>query len=124
EVAKTQYYNEEYDAAISALETMLEEDMSHAYFEEVKRESEELLEAIKKEKEAAIQAAEEEEKKQKEAEEEVAEERKKPEEEEQPATPGIGEFAGYWLNTEENIACHMTSSYMACAMPYSDFITH
>lgn len=32
------------------------------------------------------------------------------------------DFTGYWLGG--NIACHITESYIACAAPYSDFITH
>lgn len=119
EEAKKQYDSEEYDDAIVILEAVLEEEMEHTFFEQVKLDFEDLLEEVKAAKEEAILAAEEEEKRK------VEEEAKQKQEEEQKASAqGIGELAGYWLNKENNIACHITSSYMHCAMPYSDFITH
>lgn len=110
EEAKKKYDSEEFDEAIDQLEKILAEDMEHAFLKQLKVDIENLLEEVQEAKESAILAAEEEEQKQ--------------EEEQKVSDQAIGEFAGYWLNDENNISCHITSSYMHCAMPYSDFITH
>ncbi|MEI3612436.1 hypothetical protein [Pseudogracilibacillus sp. SO30301A] len=105
EEAKKKYDNEEYDTAIETLERILVEDIDHIFFTQLKLDVENLLAEVQAAKDAAILAAKE-------------------EEQMVVSDEGIGEFAGYWLNEDNNISCHITSAYMHCAMPYSDFITH
>lgn len=116
--------NEEVVDGIELLEEVLTEDFDHIVFEDMKTDFETLLaeaqlrhaEIEKEREEAERKAAEEKAKKEaeelarKEAEEKAAEEAKQ-----------VADFTGYWLNDE--FACHMTTTYVTCAMPYSDFIT-
>lgn len=62
---------------------------------------------VEEEKEAERQRKEAEEKKQK--------------EEEEKQKKQIGNFAGYYL-ADDNFACHITETYLHCALPESDYI--
>lgn len=117
--------NEEIVDLIEILEEALAEDLDHVIFEDVKKdleiqlvEAKSIQEKIEKEREEAERKAAEERAK-KEAEEKARHEAEKKAAEQ---AKQVADFTGYWLNDE--FACHMTTSYMTCAMPYSDFITY
>lgn len=121
--------DENVDDATEILENILGEDLKHRIFTEVKESAESLLkeaqsiqERIEKEREEELKR-EAEEKARKEAEEKA---RKEAEEKAKQAAAQqkkeIPNISGYWLNDE--LACHVTTTYITCAMPYSDFITY
>lgn len=113
--------DENVDDATEILENILGEDLKHRIFTEVKESAESLLkeaqsiqERIEKEREEELKR-EAEEKARKEAEEKA----KQAAAQQKKEIPNI---SGYWLNDE--LACHVTTTYITCAMPYSDFITY
>lgn len=87
--------------------------------EEIREEVEENVtteEIVEVEDVEEVDAAEEESEQDEDEETDLAEPTAEPEEDKRV------DFTGYWLGG--NIACHITESYITCAAPYSDFITH
>lgn len=113
---------EEVEEATQLINNILEEELEHAVFAQIKKRAESLLEEAqriqermeKERQEAERKAAEE--KARKEAEEKA---RKEAEHKKQAAN-----ITGYWLKVDEDLSCHVTTTYMTCALAYSDFITY
>lgn len=116
-LAKEQFDNEKYNDAIKMIEETLEQDLSHPVFASVKQKFDSLLEVAQQN--AEVQAAERKAAEQAEKERKEAEEKAKRE-----AEKGIGNAAGYWLKDDKGEACHITSTYWACAVAYSDVMFH
>ncbi|CAM4240395.1 hypothetical protein [Lederbergia lenta] len=141
ENAKKQLNEQAFDASIQTLEALLQQDLTHPFYKDVKQKITSFIEEVKIAKDKAAAEARAEEERQaalaKKAEEErMAAELKAKEEEErkaaklkaeaekkakEAASKDIGTLGGYWLN--DTMACHITSEYVACALAYSDFIT-
>lgn len=103
----------EYKDALAKIDEALEEDFSHASIQPFEDDFKKLHTDVQDAKEKADLEA----KKKKEEEKRLAKENKKEQEQEQ-----INKVLGYWLSADETMACHITESYIACAVKQSDVI--
>lgn len=115
-----------FEDATAVIDEALKHDFDHVYMEDLEANLQTLQTDLEKAEEKAVAEAKKkaEEKKQKEAEEKrKAEEEKKLAEEKAQAEKDqqqVNKVVGYWLTMDETMACHITESYMACAVAYSD----
>ncbi|MFA8437710.1 hypothetical protein [Pueribacillus sp. YX66] len=117
QTAKDQFDNEKYHDTIKVIEEVLKQDLSHPAFTGVKHKFESLLKTAKENVE--VKAVEQKERK---VAKKVKKERKKSEE--KLKEQGIGDAEGYWLSTDKSEACHITNTYWACAVAFSDVMFH
>lgn len=116
--AEQELADEAYETSLKTIEEVLAEDLSHAFYAEIKQDMESLQAEVILEQEQVNTAIK------KEAEEKAAA-AAKVEAEKKVASNDIGSLAGYWLNSnDETLACHFTNNYVACAVAYSDVITN
>lgn len=131
--ARDLLHAEQFDEAQQLLEDALDQELNHAYFNNIKQDLDTLLKDVMKAKEEAALVAQQEAEKKAEELKKAEEEKKKAEQEKQKqqeakeaekqqVSKDMGDFVGYWLT--EDFACHITNDYIACAQPYSDFITY
>lgn len=114
--AEQELADEAYETSLKTIEEVVAEDLSHAFYTEIKQDMESLQAEVVLEQEQVNTAIK------KEAEEKAA---AKVEAEKKVASNDIGSLAGYWLNSnDETLACHFTNNYVACAVAYSDVITN
>ncbi len=122
EVAKQHYEQGEIDESLRIVDEISEEDLSHPFFGHLTENIDMLKSDLKNAREKALAAAEEamaEAEKiaaEKAQQEKVAEEKSKIE----AAPKDIGAAGGYWLTEDRTEACHLTSTYFACAVKQSD----
>lgn len=134
--AKQHFEQGRFDDSLGILDEILENDLGHPFFGELKedidtlkggvREAKEIaLAEAKKKAEAEAKAMAEAEAKAKAAAEKAEKERAAVEEKakkEATASKDIGAAGGYWLTEDRTEACHLTSGYLACAVKQSDVI--
>lgn len=103
-----------FDEAFAILGEALDNDLDHPYTKPLQDDVTKYQTNLKKAKEKAVAKAkkQEEEKKQQEVEtkQQAAEEKQ------------FEKVLGYWLSLDETMACHITKTYMACAVAFSDVI--
>ena len=146
EEAKQQFEEGNYDGAIQTLEEILDNELKHPFYTDIRDNSDDLLKEAKAANEKAAAAAEAKAKAKEEAEAkakaeaeakakakaeteakakaEAAAEKEKKEAEakakKDAASKDIGAADGYWLTEDKTEACHITSTYLACAVKQSD----
>ncbi|VEF46250.1 lipoprotein [Bacillus freudenreichii] len=131
--AKQHHEQGEFDDSLGILDKVLENDLGHPFFSELKEEIDTLKGEVKDAKEIALAEAkakaEAEAKAKAEAEAKAAAEkaekdRKAAEEKakQKAQSKDIGAAGGYWLTEDRTEACHLTSTYLACAVKQSDVI--
>lgn len=133
--AKKNFKQGELDQSLNVLEEVLEKDLSHPFFSELKEDCEALATKVKEAKEeteakdvaeveaqAKVEAKAKAEAEKKTAAEKAEKEKQAAEEKEQKeaASKDIGAAEGYWLTEDQTEACHLTSSYLTCAVKQSD----
>lgn len=127
-----------FEEALASIQSVLNKDLRHDYFQDLKTEFETLKQQVmtaQKETlareiaEAQKQAEQEAEKAEQEAieekqlkEEKVVKVIEKEKQEKNESDDAIRPIVGYWLL--DTMACHITSTYVACALAESDFITN
>lgn len=107
--AKKLSEKKDYEQAMVLLEDSLELDESNPYMDTLKADMQTLQTDLEKAEEKAAAEAK------KKAEEEEKEQAEKDSQQ-------VNKVLGYWLTVDETMACHITESYMACAVAYSDVI--
>lgn len=133
EQAKTQMATGKSQESLQTVEKLLEEDLSHPFYADLKQKAEALkAEAItlegKAKRESEERAQDEEKKKAKNEKKDIERKekgRKQAENEKQELdakTNDIGPFGGYWLNEDRTTACHITNTFIACAVKESDIL--
>ncbi|WP_206435597.1 outer membrane protein assembly factor BamD [Siminovitchia acidinfaciens] len=141
--AKQHHEQGEFDDSLGILDKVLENDLGHPFFSELKEEIDTLKGEVRDAKEIALAEAEAKAKAEAEAKakaeaeakakaeaeakaaaEKAEIERKAAEEKakQEAQSKDIGAAGGYWLTEDRTEACHLTSTYLACAVKQSDVI--
>ena len=113
EEAKKTFQEERYDESIAILESILQQDLSHPFFSDIKHDAETSLSEMREAKATALKEAEE-----------LARARAEADKTEKKQfvlkEKTVGAAEGYWLTADKAAACHLTNDYLACAVKESD----
>lgn len=112
-----------WEEASVALESILEKELGHPFFADMKAQSKELLKGTAEAKAQAVAEAEAKAKAEEEAQMKARAEAEALAEKErarQETSKGVGPIAGYWVSPDGTEACHFTDSYLSCAVKESD----
>lgn len=125
EQAKEQMATGKSNESLQTIEKLLEKDLSHPFYAELKQEAEALkAEAIamdeKAKKEGEERAQAKAMKQEAERKEEVRKKAEKEKRGKETKSNAIGAVGGYWLTEDRTTACHITSNFIACAVKESD----
>lgn len=121
EEAKEKFKDEQYDESIKILESILQKDLSHPFFADIKNEAETSLREVTAAKAQALKEVEK--IARAEAEAKAKAQAEKAEQEKMEAeleAKSVGTAEGYWLTADRTAACHLTNHYLACAVKESD----